>query len=36
MIFNPYALFEVLKVRDLRLEPVQRYRYYEDIREDSK
>ena len=36
MIFNPYALFEVLKVRDLRLEPVQRYRYYEDIRKDSK
>ena len=30
-IFNPYALFEALKVRDSkRLEPVQRYRHYDD------
>ncbi len=25
-IFNPYALFEALKVRDPRLEPMPRYR----------
>ena len=30
----PYSLFEALKVRDFRLEPVQRYRYYEEIRKD--
>lgn len=27
-----YSCFEALKVRDLRLEPVPHYRYYEDIR----
>ena len=32
----PYALFEALKVRDFRLEPVQRYRYYENPRRDTK
>jgi len=31
----PYALFEALKVRDHRLEPVPYYHYYEDIRKDS-
>ena len=36
-IFNPYALFEALKVRDSkRLEPVQRYRYYENPRRDTQ
>ena len=29
-----YSCFEALKVRDLRLEPVPHYRYYEDIRGD--
>ena len=29
-----YSCFESLKVRDFRLEPVQRYRYYEEIRKD--
>ena len=34
---SPVLSFVLLpKVRDLRLEPVQRYRYYEDIRKDSK
>ena len=28
----PYSAFEASKVRDGRLEPVQRYSYYEDIR----
>ena len=27
-----YSCFEALKMRDLRLEPVPHYRYYEDIR----
>ena len=36
-IVNPYALFEALKVRDSkRLEPVQRYRYYENPRKDTQ
>ena len=30
-----YSLFEALKVRDPRLEPVPYYHYYEDIRKDS-
>ena len=28
----PYSAFEASKVRDGRLEPVQHYSYYEDIR----
>ena len=28
----PYSAFEASKVRDIRLEPVQHYSYYEDIR----
>jgi len=28
----PYSAFEFSKVRDGRLEPVQHYSYYEDIR----
>jgi len=32
--FWTYSCFESLKVRDLRLEPVQRYSYYEEIRKD--
>ena len=28
----PYSAFEASKVRDIRLEPVQHYSYYKDIR----
>ena len=34
--FWTYSCFESLKVRDLRLEPVQRYNDDERIRKDSK
>ena len=34
--FIPYSLFEALKVRDLRLEPVPHYSDYGNIRNDSQ
>jgi len=34
VLLRMYSCFESLKVRDFRLEPVQRYRYYEEIRKD--